>query len=70
MLDKLTHRAGFAYHFTATGPLGKACAAAFNGLDARGDVSAWLNRVAELRIDVSARLTLALQRRHRRCSAH
>jgi len=48
VLDLLTHRAGFAYHFTATGPLAEAYAAAFNGLDARGDVSAWLARIAEL----------------------
>src|SRR6266702_5577312 len=29
VLDLLTHRAGFAYHFTATGPLAEAYAAAF-----------------------------------------
>ena len=48
VLDLLTHRAGFAYHFTATGPLAQAYAAAFNGFDAHGDVDAWLARIAEL----------------------
>ncbi|OAJ53870.1 serine hydrolase [Paraburkholderia ginsengiterrae] len=48
VLDLLTHRAGFAYHFTATGPLAEAYAAAFNGLDARADANAWLARVAPL----------------------
>lgn len=31
VLDLLTHRAGYAYHFTATGALAEAYAAAFNG---------------------------------------
>ncbi|KPD19277.1 beta-lactamase [Burkholderia sp. ST111] len=48
VLDLLTHRAGFAYHFTATGPLADAYAAAFNGIEARGDASAWLGRIASL----------------------
>jgi CubicO group peptidase (beta-lactamase class C family) len=48
VLDLLTHRAGYAYHFTATGPLAEAYAAAFNGIDARGDASAWLTRIAGL----------------------
>lgn len=48
VLDLLTHRAGYAYHFTATGPLAEAYAAAFNGIDARGDASAWLGRIAGL----------------------
>jgi CubicO group peptidase (beta-lactamase class C family) len=48
VLDLLTHRAGLAYHFTATGPLAEAYAAAFNGLDVRADANAWLARVAPL----------------------
>jgi CubicO group peptidase (beta-lactamase class C family) len=48
VLDLLTHRAGFAYHFTATGPLADAYAATFNGFDAHGDRSAWLSRIAQL----------------------
>ncbi|WP_233837349.1 serine hydrolase domain-containing protein [Paraburkholderia sp. ZP32-5] len=48
VLDLLTHRAGFAYSFTATGPLADAYAAAFNGLDAHGGSSAWLARIAAL----------------------
>ncbi|MFM0730251.1 serine hydrolase [Paraburkholderia sediminicola] len=48
VLDLLTHRAGFAYHFTAAGPLAEAYAAAFNGIEARGDASAWLGRIAGL----------------------
>lgn len=48
VLDLLTHRAGFAYHFTATGPLAEAYSAAFNGLHARADGNAWLARVAPL----------------------
>ncbi|MFM0648385.1 serine hydrolase [Paraburkholderia bryophila] len=48
VLDLLTHRAGFAYHFTATGPLAEAYAAAFNGFEAHGDASAWLTRIAAL----------------------
>lgn len=48
VLDLLTHRAGFAYHFTATGPLADAYAQAFNGIDARGDGSAWLARISQL----------------------
>ena len=48
VLDLLTHRAGFAYHFTATGPLAEAYTAAFNGFDAHGDNSAWLTRIAGL----------------------
>jgi len=36
VLDLLTHRAGYAYHFTATGPLAEAYTAAFNGTEARG----------------------------------
>lgn len=48
VLDLLTHRAGFAYHFTATGPLAEAYAAAFNGFEAHGDASAWLTRIASL----------------------
>jgi CubicO group peptidase (beta-lactamase class C family) len=48
VLDLLTHRAGYAYHFTATGPLAEAYAAAFNGFDAHGDTGAWLKRIAGL----------------------
>ncbi|MEW9582619.1 serine hydrolase domain-containing protein [Paraburkholderia sp. DGU8] len=48
VLDLLTHRAGFAYHFTATGPLAEAYAAAFNGFEAHGDSGVWLARIAGL----------------------
>jgi CubicO group peptidase (beta-lactamase class C family) len=48
VLDLLTHRAGFAYHFTATGPLADAYAAAFNGFEANGGSNAWLARIAAL----------------------
>ena len=48
VLDLLTHRAGFAYHFTATGPLAEAYADAFNGFEARMDGNAWLARIAGL----------------------
>ncbi|MFM0736864.1 serine hydrolase [Paraburkholderia xenovorans] len=48
VLDLLTHRAGFAYHFTSTGPLADAYAAAFNGFEAHGNIGAWLNRIAGL----------------------
>jgi CubicO group peptidase (beta-lactamase class C family) len=48
VLDLLTHRAGFAYHFTTTGALSEAYATAFNGFHAHGDNGAWLARIAEL----------------------
>jgi CubicO group peptidase (beta-lactamase class C family) len=48
VLDLLTHRAGFAYHFTTTGPLSEAYAATFNGFEAHGDNGAWLRRIAQL----------------------
>ncbi|QQC66680.1 serine hydrolase domain-containing protein [Paraburkholderia ginsengisoli] len=48
VLDLLTHRAGFAYHFTATGPLAEAYAAAFNGFEGHADNSAWLARISAL----------------------
>ena len=48
VLDLLTHRAGFAYHFTATGPLAEAYADAFNGFEATGGNSTWLARIAAL----------------------
>ncbi|MFM0418626.1 serine hydrolase domain-containing protein [Paraburkholderia aromaticivorans] len=48
VLDLLTHRAGFAYAFTATGPLSKAYAAAFTGFEARMDANTWLARIADL----------------------
>ena len=48
LLDLLTHRAGFAYHFTAVGPLADAYARVFDGFDAMVDPGAWLERVSEL----------------------
>jgi CubicO group peptidase (beta-lactamase class C family) len=48
LLDLLTHRAGFAYHFTALGPLSDAYARVFNGFEALVDPASWLRRVAEL----------------------
>src|ERR1700722_18451374 len=48
LLDLLTHRAGFAYHFTAVGPLADAYARVFDGFDAVVDPGAWLQRVSEL----------------------
>ncbi|AXE95379.1 serine hydrolase domain-containing protein [Paraburkholderia sp. 22099] len=48
VLDLLTHRAGFAYHFTAEGPLAEAYAAAFNGLEAGAGNNAWLAHIARL----------------------
>lgn len=48
VLDLLTHRAGFAYHFTSTGPLAEAYAAAFNGVDSRAGSDGWLAHVASL----------------------
>src|SRR5471032_303950 len=48
LLDLLTHRAGFAYHFTAFGALADAYGNVFNGVDASVDPGVWLHRVAEL----------------------
>ena len=48
LLDLLTHRAGFAYHFTAFGALADAYGNVFNGVEASVDPGAWLNRVAEV----------------------
>jgi CubicO group peptidase (beta-lactamase class C family) len=48
LLDLLTHRAGFAYHFTASGPLADAYGGLFDGFDAMTDPGAWLERVAGL----------------------
>ncbi|MEM5434152.1 serine hydrolase domain-containing protein [Paraburkholderia diazotrophica] len=48
VLDLLTHRAGFAYHFTSTGPLADAYAAVFNGFDSGHGPDAWLARIATL----------------------
>jgi CubicO group peptidase (beta-lactamase class C family) len=48
LLDLLTHRAGFAYHFTAFGPLADAYARVFNGFESMVDPAAWIARVAEL----------------------
>jgi CubicO group peptidase (beta-lactamase class C family) len=48
VLELLTHRAGFAYHFTATGPLAAAYEEAFNGFESADGPDAWLARVATL----------------------
>jgi CubicO group peptidase (beta-lactamase class C family) len=48
VLDLLTHRAGFAYHFTATGPLADAYEAVFNGFESSASPDAWLAGVATL----------------------
>jgi CubicO group peptidase (beta-lactamase class C family) len=48
VLDLLTHRAGFAYHFTALGPLADAYAAVFNGFESHVSPDRWLSRVATL----------------------
>jgi CubicO group peptidase (beta-lactamase class C family) len=48
LLDLLTHRAGFAYHFTASGPLAPAYESVFNGFDAMVDPARWLEHIAEL----------------------
>jgi len=48
VLDLLTHRAGFAYHFTATGPLAEAYEAVFNGCESQVAPDAWLGRVGTL----------------------
>lgn len=48
VLDLLTHRAGFAYHFTATGPLAQAYTAAINSPDVRAGSDAWLAHMAQL----------------------
>ncbi|MDE1180336.1 serine hydrolase domain-containing protein [Paraburkholderia sp.] len=48
ILDLLTHRAGFAYHFTSTGPIAEAYSATFNGIESDGGNDAWLQRVAAL----------------------
>jgi CubicO group peptidase (beta-lactamase class C family) len=48
VLDLLTHRAGFAYHFTATGPLAEAYEAVFNGFESQVAPDAWLGRVGTL----------------------
>lgn len=48
VLDLLTHRAGFAYHFTAFGALADAYSEVFNGIVATVDSSVWLERVAGL----------------------
>ncbi|HEY1998149.1 serine hydrolase domain-containing protein [Paraburkholderia sp.] len=48
VLDLLTHRAGFAYHFTATGPLADAYQAVFNGFESKDSPDTWLARVATL----------------------
>jgi CubicO group peptidase (beta-lactamase class C family) len=48
VLDLLTHRAGFAYHFTSTGPLAGAYASVFNGFESGDKPDAWLARIATL----------------------
>jgi CubicO group peptidase (beta-lactamase class C family) len=48
LLDLLTHRAGLAYHFTASGALADAYGSVFNGIDSMVDPSVWLQRVANL----------------------
>ncbi|MBN3764303.1 serine hydrolase domain-containing protein [Burkholderia sp. Ac-20365] len=48
VLDLLTHRAGFAYHFTSTGQLADAYASVFNGLESAHKPDAWLARIATL----------------------
>jgi CubicO group peptidase (beta-lactamase class C family) len=48
LLDLLTHRAGFAYHFTALGPLADAYAGVFNGFESMVDPASWLGHVADL----------------------
>ncbi|WP_250510447.1 serine hydrolase domain-containing protein [Caballeronia sp. GACF4] len=48
LLDLLTHRAGFAYHFTATGELAAAYESVFNGFDTMVDPASWLEHVARI----------------------
>lgn len=48
VLDLLTHRAGFAYHFTSLGPLADAYLAVFNGLEPFVRNDEWLARIATL----------------------
>ncbi len=48
VLDLLTHRAGFAYHFTALGPLADAYSAVFNGFESHVSPDTWLARIATL----------------------
>jgi len=48
VLDLLTHRAGFCYHFTALGPLADAYSAVFNGFESQVSTDTWLSRVATL----------------------
>lgn len=48
VLDLLTHRAGYAYSFTATGPLADAYVEALGGFDARSSTARWLAGVATL----------------------
>jgi CubicO group peptidase (beta-lactamase class C family) len=48
LLDLLTHRAGFAYHFSAFGALADAYGNVFNGVEASVDPGTWLQRVADL----------------------
>ncbi|SAL09229.1 serine hydrolase domain-containing protein [Caballeronia telluris] len=48
LLDLLTHRAGFAYHFTAEGALADAYEKVFNGFDVMVDPARWLEHVVEL----------------------
>ncbi|WP_118181439.1 serine hydrolase domain-containing protein [Paraburkholderia phosphatilytica] len=48
VLDLLTHRAGFAYHFTSLGPLADAYLGVFNGLEPFVRNDEWLARIATL----------------------
>jgi len=48
VLDLLTHRAGYCYHFTTLGPLAEAYAAVFNGFESQVGIDSWLARVATL----------------------
>jgi len=48
VLDLLTHRAGFAYHFTSTGPLAGAYESVFNGFESADTPDTWLARIATL----------------------
>jgi CubicO group peptidase (beta-lactamase class C family) len=48
VLDLLTHRAGFAYHFTSTGPLASAYESVFNGFESADTPDRWLARIATL----------------------
>lgn len=48
VLDLLTHRAGYAYHFTSMGPLSEAYKTLFDRRDAFANADAWLAEAARL----------------------